>query len=168
MSIVKCCQVVLIDVKSCSASSEKASEERSRDRAIERASDWAIERSSERASDRSAIERSSDREQVITQAPDGLLTRWLVRWVRFFKTSLSSILLMPKSKQISTVLPSVEVGKYKTRFFKLTPPAGPRKKLEKHICQNWRHPQGPLKTEKRAFLNWRRPQGPLKAEKRDF
>ena len=43
------------------------------------------------ASDRSrerAIERSSDHDQVITRAPDGLLTRWLVRWLRFFKLAV--------------------------------------------------------------------------------
>ena len=54
-----------------------------------------------------------------------------VRLVRFFKTSLLIILLMPKPKQVSTALPSVEVRKYKNVDF-----------------LNRRRPQGPLKTEK--------------------
>ena len=80
--------------------SDRASD-RVSERLSERSSEWAIEQSSERSSERSK-ERSSDRasdgtndhEQVITRAPDGLLTRWLVRCEAFFKTHVSNTLPM--------------------------------------------------------------------------
>lgn len=86
------------------------------------------------------------------QAPDGLLTRRLVRWVIFFKTSLSSTLLMFKSKEANFycclqgthrcrrswfLKVPLLAGLYKhgkRRFFKETPPAGFYKKSKQVFC----------------------------------
>ena len=136
--------------------SDRASD-RASERSSDRASDRAIEQSSNRASERS-IERSSDRssdhEKLITRAPDGLLTRWLVRWVRFFKTKLSSILMRLNSVQITLFYISAKPSTItKTRLFNKNCPRKDINKKDKPCFFSQKvPPRGHQQNDKPLFL----------------
>ena len=127
------------------------------DRSSERPTEWSSDRAIERSGDRT-IERSSDRKQIINQAPDSVLTRWLVRCIELFKIRISCVLMMFKSTQIQLCFRSRGLStKMKPRFSKSFAARKALKKPQSNIFQDFRRPQGPATNYNRGpvcIIEW--------------